>query len=93
MQERLARRQVEEELRQLRSRIARLTRDEAKLRDTEEAYHILVDRSLQGLMIIQDQRIVFANQAAADITSHGMNELLTAPLSRPSRSPIQTTRR
>ena len=80
MQERLARRQVEEELRRSGSRIARLTRDEAKLRDTEEAYHILVDRSLQGLLILQDQRIVFANQAAADITGHRMDELLTAPL-------------
>lgn len=76
----LARRQVEEELRQLRSRIACLTRNEAKLRDTQEAYHLLVDRSLQGLMILQDQRIVFANQAAADITGRGMEELLTTPL-------------
>jgi PAS domain S-box-containing protein len=77
MQERLARRQVEVEQRQSGSR---LTRDEAKLRDTQEAYHILVDRSLQGLLILQDQQIVFANQAVADLTGHRMDELATATL-------------
>lgn len=56
MQERLARRQVEVEQRRSGSRIACLTRDEARLRDTQEAYHILVGHSLQGLMILQDPR-------------------------------------
>ena len=48
MHEGLGRLQVEE-LRQLRSRVARLERGDTRRQDIEEAYHILVDRSLQGL--------------------------------------------
>jgi len=40
-----------------------------------EAYRALVDYSLQGLMIIQDERLVFANQAMAEITGYTVDEM------------------
>jgi len=42
----------------------------------EDAYRILVDHSLQGLAILQDERVVFTNQALADITGHTVEEML-----------------
>ena len=42
----------------------------------EEAYQTLVKKSLQGLVILQDQRMVFANQALADMLGYTIDELL-----------------
>lgn len=69
-----------EELRQLRSRVARFERDRTGRTEIEEAYRILVDRSLQGLLLIQDRRIVFANEAATEITGYRLEELLAGTL-------------
>ncbi len=41
-----------------------------------EAYRALVDHSLQGLVIFQEGRVVFANQAMADITGYTVDEML-----------------
>ncbi|MFB0553081.1 MAG: PAS domain S-box protein [Phycisphaerae bacterium] len=43
-----------------------------------EAYRTLVDHSLQGLAIFQDGRVVFANQAMAEITGYTVNEMMAA---------------
>jgi len=45
----------------------------------EEAYRSLVDHSLQGLAIFQNGRVVFANQAMADITGYTVEEMSTSP--------------
>ena len=42
----------------------------------EEAYRNLVDHSLQGLVIFQDGLLVFANQAASEMTGFSQAELL-----------------
>jgi PAS domain S-box-containing protein/putative nucleotidyltransferase with HDIG domain len=42
----------------------------------EGAYRAVVDHSLQGIFILQDNRIVFENQAAADIMGYSSEELL-----------------
>jgi PAS domain S-box-containing protein len=42
----------------------------------EEAYRILVDQSLQGLCIFQDERIVFVNPAMAAITGYSLSDML-----------------
>ena len=42
----------------------------------EEAYHAVVEHSLQGLHILQDQREVFANSAYADMLGYTVKELL-----------------
>jgi PAS domain S-box-containing protein len=48
----------------------------------EAAYHALVDHSLQGLFIMQSRRIVFINQAMADITGYPVDRLLGLSLRR-----------
>ena len=56
-----------------------LTLDITGQRHTQEAYRAVVDHSLQGLVIIQDMKIVFANQAMAEISGYGVEEILAAP--------------
>jgi len=45
-------------------------------RRAEQAYRGVVDHSLQGLVIMQDQRIVFANQAIAQMLGYTIEQLL-----------------
>ncbi len=54
-------------------------RDITKQKRAQEAYHALVDHSLQGLVIIQDMKIVFANRAMADITGYTVEEMQVLP--------------
>ncbi|NQT73848.1 MAG: PAS domain S-box protein [Chloroflexi bacterium] len=51
-------------------------RAEDALRDSEEKYRSLVEQSLQGHLIFQDDRIVFTNQAFANITGYPIKELM-----------------
>ncbi|NJN65665.1 MAG: PAS domain S-box protein [Chloroflexaceae bacterium] len=46
----------------------------------EEAYHSLVDYSLQGLVILQDQQVMFANSMMGVITGYEVGELLSLSL-------------
>jgi len=52
-------------------------RDITAHKQIQEAYHRLVEHSLQGLAILQDFRIVFANPTLAQISGYTMSELLT----------------
>jgi PAS domain S-box-containing protein len=52
------------------------SRDITERVEAETAYRSLVDNSLQGLVIIQEGRIVFANRAATDVTGYTNEELL-----------------
>ncbi len=42
----------------------------------EEAYHAVVDHTVHGITIIQDNRVVFANDAFARATGYTMQEIL-----------------
>jgi len=53
-----------------------VARDIADRKQAEEAYRTLVDQSLQGLLIIQDMRIVFANTVFAKTLGYTNEELL-----------------
>ncbi len=55
-----------------------ILRDVTDRRKADEAYRSLVDHSLQGLVIFQDGRVVFANQAMAQITGYTVEEMLAA---------------
>jgi PAS domain S-box-containing protein len=50
-------------------------RMEEALREGEEKYRNLVEQSLQGTFVIQDMRIVFSNQAFADMGGYTIEEL------------------
>ncbi|SCX83497.1 cache domain-containing protein [Desulfoluna spongiiphila] len=51
---------------------------ETALRENEEKYRTLVDNTLQGVMILQDQRIVFTNAACSTLTGRSPDELIEA---------------
>lgn len=69
-------RAMREENRALRLRLEELEGRDAQRASMDEAYHALVDHSLQGLVIFQDGRAVFANQAMAAITGYRVDEIL-----------------
>jgi PAS domain S-box-containing protein len=51
----------------------------AERKQAVEAYHLLVDHSLQGLAIFRDGRILFVNQALADMIGYSVEDLLAMP--------------
>jgi diguanylate cyclase (GGDEF)-like protein/PAS domain S-box-containing protein len=50
--------------------------DITERKKAEEAYHAVVEHSLQGLVILQDQREAFANSASAEMLGYTVEELL-----------------
>jgi len=52
---------------------------EEACRASEEKYRTLVENSLQGIVVVQDFRIVFANRAFAEISGYTVEELLSLP--------------
>ncbi len=50
---------------------------ERELRESEEKYKKLVDQSLQGLAVIQNERFVFCNSKFAEISGFSVEELLS----------------
>ncbi len=51
-------------------------RDITERRQAEQAYRALVERSIQGIVLYQDYRIVFANRAFAEMLGRSIDELL-----------------
>jgi PAS domain S-box-containing protein len=72
------------ELKELRQRISELEKSEIKhkraqeaLSESEEKYRTLIDQSIDGILIIQDFHVVFANKAFAKISGYTVKELLS----------------
>ena len=55
-------------------------RIEEALRESQEKYRVLVEQSLQGMIIFQDDRLVFVNAAVAKIIGYTVDELLRLSL-------------
>ncbi|MCP4257786.1 MAG: PAS domain S-box protein [Planctomycetes bacterium] len=55
-----------------------IARDITERKRLEEAYRSLVDNSLQGLIIAQDERVVFVNKAFSSTTGYSEEELFAA---------------
>ena len=73
--------QLIDELNGLRRRITEMEGDLKGLpkegfRDSMEVYRVLVEYSLQGIIIIKDGRIIFANAAFSEISGYTIDELL-----------------
>ena len=57
--------------------ITELKRTAVELRKSEEKFRTLVEHSLQGVAVVQDYRIVFANSALADLCGYSLKELVS----------------
>ncbi|MHA1728495.1 MAG: PAS domain-containing hybrid sensor histidine kinase/response regulator [Promethearchaeota archaeon] len=49
---------------------------EEKLKESEEKFRIISEQSLMGIMIHQDHYVIYANNAAADIYEHKIEEMM-----------------
>ncbi len=47
---------------------------EKDLRESEEKYRTIVELSLQGIFIVQDMRLIYANEAISQITGYSLEE-------------------
>ncbi len=66
--------------------ITEMKQVEEALHESEEKYRTLVEKSLQGISIIQDNRFVFVNPALAEITGYTIDELLAITPERMKKS-------
>ena len=58
--------------------IVGIGRDITQRKQAEEAYHAIVDHSLQGLIVLQNMRVSFVNEAMQRITGYSVQEILAA---------------
>ena len=63
-------------IKSLEQALARAQKEAAERQRSDEAYRALVDNSLQGLVIVQDNYIVFANPAFIKMSGYTLTELL-----------------
>jgi PAS domain S-box-containing protein len=71
---------VDERTLALQQATARLLEELTRREQAESAYRTLVENSLQGLIIIQNQQIVFANAMVATISGYAVETLYQMPL-------------
>jgi len=58
------------------------TRVEREIEETKEKYRLLVERGTDGILIIQTETIVFANNQAASIFGQPLEDVVNQPLGR-----------
>jgi PAS domain S-box-containing protein len=78
-QEFLNRKRAELEVQHWLNNVEREQRIMDTLRESEKKYRTLTEQSLQGLLVVQDFRIVFANTVSAEISGYSVEELLSLP--------------
>jgi len=64
---------------QLRMEIQERKRIEEALRESEEKYRMVVQNAIEGILVTQKLRIVFANKRACDFLRYSEEELISNP--------------
>jgi chemotaxis family two-component system sensor kinase Cph1 len=75
----LNRKRAELEVQHWLNNVERERQIQETLRQSEEKYRTFTEQSLQGLAVVQDFHIVFANAAFAEISGYSVEELLSLP--------------
>jgi PAS domain S-box-containing protein len=57
--------------------VTELKRTAVELRKSEEKFRTLVEHSLQGVAVVQDYRVVFANSALSELTGYSIKEIIS----------------
>lgn len=68
--------ELQQRNRDLHSEIKERKRVEAALRDSEERYRLLVENAIVGIILIQNQKIVFANTYITDLSGYRHDEVI-----------------
>jgi|GEM_PF-446093 len=63
----------------LRLEIQERMRTEESLRESEEKYRMVVQNAIEGILVTQNLRIVFANKRASDFLRYSEEELISNP--------------
>jgi PAS domain S-box-containing protein len=74
-----AHRELSERHQELAATFAELHRKESELRESEEKYRHLVERASDGIALIQDAVIQYANPQLAEITGRDVEEIVGSP--------------
>ena len=61
---------------ELQHEINERVRIEAALRESEERYRLLIENTIVGIVLIKDQKIVFANRFVAMLSGYSQDEIL-----------------
>ena len=69
--------ELRQQIKELKKEASKRDRIDKKLRESEEKYRKLVEHSLQGVLIIQNFRFVFANKAFSEISGYTNKEILS----------------
>ena len=69
--------ELEQRAKDLEHETVRCKLAENELAKSEEKYRLLVENSVQGVLIIQDLRFVFANSAISDTLGYSVDEMLS----------------
>ncbi len=70
-------RKLQQQIKSLKEKVAKHDLVEKELRESEEKYRTLVEHNLQGVLITQDFRFCFVNNAVSRITGYTVDELLS----------------
>lgn len=72
---------LEQRIKELEQECNQLKRDDTALRESEETYRNVVDNVNLGILIIQDLKLVFANNTIAEYLGYTADELINNPAS------------
>ena len=72
----VARRSLNDALRRAQEELALRTQAESELRQSEERFRFLADATFEGLCIVEEGKILFANRQLADMIGFSVDELI-----------------